>query len=111
MESPTHSLSSGQLAAMLQRQFDEEDHLLAAERADLIAAAAQFNCGSCTSTLSEESIARIEPCGHSFCRECVRGLIVSRVESRRYPVLCPTCTAGSGKNRQESIGSYVSVIK
>ena len=115
MESPTHSLSSDQLATKLQHQFDEEDHLLAAERADLIAAAAQqqrlFDCGSCTSTLSEESIARIEPCGHPFCRECVRGLIVSRIESHRYPVLCPTCAAGSGKNRQESIGSYVLVIK
>jgi len=98
---------------MLQRQFDEEDRRLAAERAELVAAAEKqcvFNCGMCMGTLPEESIARIDPCGHSFCRECVRELIVSQIESRRFPVLCPTCTAGSGSSRPESIGSYVSII-
>ena len=98
---------------MLQRRFDEEDHLLAAERAELAAAAAEeqqrvFDCGVCMGTLPEESIARIDPCGHSFCRECVRGLIVSHMESRRFPVLCPMCMAEPGKNRPESIGRYVS---
>ena len=112
MEYPTLSLTSDQLAIMLQRRFDEEDRLLAAERAELAAAAeAQqhvFDCGVCMHTLPEESIARIEPCGHSFCRGCVRGLIVSHVESHRFPVLCPTCTAEPDKNRPESVGSYVS---
>jgi hypothetical protein len=70
-----------------------------------------FNCGMCMGTLPEESIARIEPCGHSFCRECARGLIVAQIESRRFPVLCPTCTAGPGSSsRPASIGSYVSII-
>jgi hypothetical protein len=112
-ESATDSLSSRQLAAMLQRQFDEEDHLLVAERAELLAAAGQqrvFDCGVCFDTLPEESIACIDPCGHSFCRECIREFIVSQIESRRFPVLCPTCTAGPGNNRPESIGSYVSII-
>lgn len=113
MEYPTYSLTSSQLAVMLQRRFDEENRLLAAERAELAAAAAEaqqrvFDCGVCMDTLPDESIARIEPCGHSFCRECVRGLIVSHVESRRFPVLCPTCTAEPDKNRPESVGSYVS---
>jgi hypothetical protein len=113
-ESATDSLSSRQLAAMLQRQFDEEDHLLVAERAELLAAAEQqrmFDCGVCLDTLPEDSIACIDPCGHSFCRECVRGFIVSQIESRRFPVLCPTCTAGPGNNRPESTGSYVSNIR
>ena len=79
---------------MLQSQFDEEDRMLAAERAKLATAAQNvFDCGVCMDTLPEESIARIDPCGHSFCRECVRSLIVSQIESRRFPVLCPTCTA------------------
>jgi hypothetical protein len=79
---------------MLQFQFDEEDRMLAAERVGLTAAAQHvFDCGVCMDTLPEDSIARIEPCGHSFCRECVRSLIVSQIESRRFPVLCPTCTA------------------
>ncbi|KAN0119147.1 hypothetical protein V8E52_004594 [Russula decolorans] len=104
---PTDTLSSRHLAAMLQRQFYEEDYLLAAEHADLLAAAEQqrvFDCGVCLDTLPEESIARIDPCGHSFCRECVRGLVASQIELRRYPVLCPTCTAEPENNRPESIG-------
>ena len=104
---------SRQLAVMLQYQFDEEAHLLATERAELLAAAEQqrvFDCGVCLDTLSEEFIARIDPCGHSFCRECIRGLITSQIESRRFPVFCPTCTAEPANNRPESIGSYVSFV-
>ncbi len=113
MESSTSSLTSSQLAVMLQRQFDEEDHLLAVERAELLAMVEQqrvFDCGVCMDTLPEESIARIEPCGHSFCRECVRGFIVSQIESRRFPIPCPTCTAEPENNRPEYIGSYVSTM-
>ena len=99
---------------MLQRQFDEEDHLLVAERAELLAAAEQqrvFDCGVCLDTLPEESIARLDPCGHTFCRECIRGFIVLQIESRRFPVLCPTCTADIGNKRLDSTGSYVSIIR
>ena len=114
MESATDSLSSRRLAAMLQSQFDdEEDHLLATEHAGLLTAAEQqhvFDCGVCLDTLPEESVVRIEPCGHSFCKECVRGLIASQIESRRFPVLCPTCTAEPENYRPESIGSYASFI-
>ncbi|KAF8491336.1 hypothetical protein F5888DRAFT_1058472 [Russula emetica] len=81
---------------------------------NLLAAAEQqrvFDCRVCLDTLPEESIARIDPCGHSFCRECIRGFIVSQIESRRFPVLCPTCTAGPGNIRPESTGSYVSIIR
>ncbi|KAN0116419.1 hypothetical protein V8E52_005800 [Russula decolorans] len=63
-ESATDPLSSRQLAAILQRQFHEEDHLLVAERAELLAAAEQhrvFDCGVCLDTLPEESIPRIDP--------------------------------------------------
>jgi hypothetical protein len=95
-----------QLAAFLQAQFDEEDRALAAERAELAAAAQRvFDCGVCMDTLPEDSIAPIEPCGHPFCRECVRGLIVSKIESRRFPVLCPTCTAEPGNGSESVIGS------
>jgi hypothetical protein len=101
MESPAHSLSSSQLAAMLQRQFDEEDRLLAAERAELVAAAAEqqrvFDCGVCMDTLPEESVVRIEPCGHSFCGECVRGLIMSRIESRHFPVCVQRVRQGQAR--------------
>jgi len=97
--------SSRELAAILQFQFDEENRLLLAERADLAAAAQRvFDCAVCMDTLPEESIAQIDPCGHPFCRDCIRGLIESQIESRRFPVLCPACTAEPGNN-SESIGS------
>ena len=109
--SPTLSEATGSstdsdylLAAILQSQLDEEDYLLVTKKQCV------FDCGVCLETLPEDSIARIDPCGHSFCRECVRGLIVSQIESRRFPVLCPTCTAEPANNRPESIGSYVSFI-
>jgi hypothetical protein len=89
----------------LQAQFDEENRLLFAERAELEAAAQRvFDCGVCMDTLPEEWIAPIDPCGHAFCRDCVRGFVASQIESRRFPVLCPTCTAEPGNN-PESIGS------
>ncbi|KAI0297436.1 hypothetical protein BC826DRAFT_933608, partial [Russula brevipes] len=61
-------------------------------------------------TLPEDSIAPIEPCGHPFCRECIRGFIVSKIESRRFPVLCPTCTAESGNGSESAIGSMSLVL-
>jgi len=100
----TAPYSSRELAAILQFQFDEENRLLLAERAELAAAAQRvFDCAVCMDTLPEESMARIDPCGHPFCRDCVRGLIESQIESRRFPVLCPACTAGPG-NDSEAIG-------
>jgi len=105
--SPSDAVSSRELAALLQLQFDEEDRLLAAERAELAAAAQNvFDCGVCMDTLPEDSIARIEPCGHSFCRECVREFVATQIQSRRFPVLCPTCTAGRANN-SESIGKVM----
>ena len=90
---------------MLQAQFDEEDRMLAAERAELADTAQHvFDCGVCMDTLPDDSIARIDPCGHSFCRDCVRSLVVSQIESRRFPVLCPTCTA-ERQNGAEETGS------
>ena len=113
-------LSSAELAAILQSQFDEEDRMLAAERAELVADVQHvFDCGVCMDTLPEDSIARIDPCGHSFCRECVRSFVVSQIESRHFPVLCPTCTAertngteetGSKPDRTRVIVSLIDLI-
>jgi hypothetical protein len=96
---------------MLQRQFDEEDRRLAAERAELVAAAEKqrvFNCGMCMDTLPEESIARIEPCGHSFCRECVRELIVSQIESRRFPVSLVSNVYGGARQQPPRVDRELS---
>jgi len=63
---------------------------LAAVRAELAAAAWRLvYCVVCMDNLPEKSMMRIDPCGHSFCRDCVRGLIVSQIESRRFPRFLP----------------------
>jgi len=49
--------------------------------------------------MPEDSVARPDPCRHPFCRECMREYVSSRLEEHRFPILCPTCTAGKGKGK------------
>ena len=82
---------NGQLIRLIQRnQIDEED-MLAAERAELAAAAQRlFNhCVCCIDKLLEESFEQIEPWAHLFHRDYVRGSIVFQIELRLSPLLCP----------------------
>ncbi|TFY82539.1 hypothetical protein EWM64_g1474 [Hericium alpestre] len=46
---------------------------------------------------AEDSVARLEPCGHEFCRGCVRDYVKAKIEEHRFPVLCPICVVGKGK--------------
>ncbi|KAH9167936.1 hypothetical protein EDB89DRAFT_2074427 [Lactarius sanguifluus] len=84
----------------LQNEFDNEDRALSAERIKLSQIAQQvFECGICMEEMPEDSVARLDPCEHAFCRECMRGYVSARLEEHRFPVLCPTCTAGKGKGK------------
>lgn len=56
-----------------------------------------FTCGICLEEMPEDSIARPEPCGHTFCCECLREHVTTRLIEHRFPILCPTCTASKGK--------------
>ena len=59
-----------------------------------------FECGICMEEMPDDSIARPDPCGHDFCRDCLRGHVTARIDEHRFPILCPTCTAGSkGKGK------------
>ena len=51
--------------------------------------------------MPDDSIARPDPCGHAFCRECLRGHVAARLIEHRFPILCPTCTASKGKERKQ----------
>ncbi|KAI9434828.1 hypothetical protein H4582DRAFT_1818325 [Lactarius indigo] len=87
-------------ARRLQNEFDSEDRALSAERHKLSKNVQRvFQCGICMEDMPEDSVARPDPCGHPFCRECMRGYVSSRLEEHRFPVLCPTCTAGKGKGK------------
>ncbi|KAH8999926.1 hypothetical protein EDB86DRAFT_621847 [Lactarius hatsudake] len=87
-------------AMRLQNEFDNEDRALSAERIRLSQTAQQvFECGICMEEMPEDSVARLDPCEHAFCRECMRGYVSTRLEEHRFPVLCPTCAASKGKGR------------
>jgi hypothetical protein len=64
-----------------------------------------FECGICMEEMPDDSIARPDPCGHAFCRECLRGHVTARLDEHRFPILCPTCTAGKGKGKGATSGT------
>ena len=106
-ESSTDSLSLRQLTVMLQRQLDEEDHcarsflLLRSNNACLTA--------ECVWTRFQNNRSRVSILADTrFVGNAFVGFIVSQIDSRRFPVLCPTCTAEPGNIRPESIENYVS---
>jgi hypothetical protein len=84
----------------LQREYDAEDHALAVQRNELSKAAQRvFQCGICMDDMPEDSMACPDSCGHMFCRECLRRHVSTRLEEHRFPILCPTCTAGQGNGK------------
>ena len=56
-----------------------------------------FTCGVCFDEQPEDFITRIETCDHQFCRDCIQGHVKSKLQERRFPVMCPSCmTSQSG---------------
>ena len=91
-------LDSVMYALRLQNEFNNEDRALSAQRAELAKSAQRlFVCGICLDEMPDDSVARPDPCGHTFCRECLRGHVSARIDEHRFPVLCPSCTANKGK--------------
>jgi hypothetical protein len=93
-------------ALLLQNEFDKEDRTLSAQRTQLAKSAQQlFECGICMEDMPDDSIARPDPCGHTFCRECLRQHVTTRLNEHRFPILCPSCTAGKGKAKEAAGGA------
>jgi hypothetical protein len=93
-------------AMRLQHEFDNEDRALSAQRAQLAKSTQRlFECGICLEEMPDDSIARPDPCGHTFCRECLRGHVSSRLNEHRFPELCPTCTADKCKGKGTAGGT------
>ncbi|KAI0796933.1 hypothetical protein C8Q75DRAFT_802600 [Abortiporus biennis] len=90
--------SDAQLAAKTQREFEEEDNRLRREAQSLQSVVpATFNCGICLEEHTEYMIARIQPCKHSFCRDCIRSHIRAKIGEHRFPILCPICSTERNK--------------
>jgi Ring finger domain len=95
-------------AMRLQREFDEENRALSAQRTDLAKSAQRvFKCSICMEEMPVDSIARVDTCGHTFCRECLREYVATRLDEHRFPILCPTCTANKGKGKGKTGGTYM----
>ena len=92
-----------EIAANLQAQFDQEDQRLANERKRLLQLNRTFECRVCFDTLQEDYIAKINGCGHFFCRDCLRRHVKATVDGRRYPITCPACVADNVKRPTSKI--------
>lgn len=93
------------LAEKFQLEFYHENQILAAERARLVSIApTTFTCGVCFDEQPEDYVALIEGCQHRLCRDCLREYIRSKLQERRYPILCPLCTADA--TREDVGGTY-----
>jgi len=94
-------------ALRLQREYDDENCALSVQRTQLAKSIQRlFECSICMEEMPVDSIARIDSCGHTFCRECLRGHVSARIDEHRFPVLCPTCTANKGKGKEKASGAY-----
>ena len=89
-------------AMRLQHEFDTEDRALdvpVPRSRPTKVTRRLFVCGICLEEMPNDSIARPDPCGHTICRECLRGYVAACLNERRFPILCPTCTADKGKGK------------
>jgi hypothetical protein len=84
----------------------DEDSSLSPRRAEPARSTKRLlACGICLEEMPEDSIARPDPCGHTFCRECLREHVTTRLGEHRFPILCPTCTASKGKGKGAAGGT------
>ncbi|KAJ7485763.1 hypothetical protein FB451DRAFT_1027677, partial [Mycena latifolia] len=59
-----------------------------------------FDCAVCQDSHSVEDVIRVEPCGHTFCRDCMTGHVRSKLTDRQYPIPCPNCLASNMVDEQ-----------
>ena len=77
---------------VLQQCFDEEVGHLRAQTGKLVEyTQRQFQCRICMEDQPDDFVARLDPCGHSFCRTCIKDYIGAKIEEHHFPVLCPVC--------------------
>jgi hypothetical protein len=89
-------------AVRQQLEFDEEDRRLQNEQRELAnLVQPTFHCGICLETCAEDDVARVHPCAHAFCRNCMKSYISSMLKEPRFPIFCPNCTSESS-NREPS---------
>ncbi|KAJ7739808.1 hypothetical protein B0H16DRAFT_59614 [Mycena metata] len=81
-----------------QREFEEEDARLTAERATLQKDVRPiFECGVCFDKYLEDYVSRVADCSHGFCRDCMKGYVISKLKDKLYPIFCPMCVTDNAR--------------
>ncbi|KAJ6609457.1 hypothetical protein B0H10DRAFT_2438513 [Mycena sp. CBHHK59/15] len=81
-----------------QREFEEEDSRLLAERAALqMTVQRVFDCGVCFDKYPEDYVARVAGCAHPFCRECLKSYVVIKLGDKLFPIVCPMCVTDTAR--------------
>ncbi|KAF8645632.1 hypothetical protein AX16_007714 [Volvariella volvacea WC 439] len=57
-----------------------------------------FDCAVCFDEHPLHDIARVDGCDHLFCRDCLRKYVVSKIEERRFPIMCAVCAVKDVKD-------------
>ncbi|TBU32933.1 hypothetical protein BD311DRAFT_775091 [Dichomitus squalens] len=87
------------LASQLQRAYNEENRQLAQQLRHLKEIQPTFfDCGICFERHQDDHLARVMPCGHSYCRPCLRAYAVSKINEHHFPIVCPSCVADRGRS-------------
>jgi FtsZ-binding cell division protein ZapB len=95
-------------ALRLQREFEEENYQLIVQGKALQAnAQATFKCSVCMDECPEDSIARVEPCRHAFCRDCARQYVSVKIKEHCFPIICPECATQKDKLSEGVIDSFL----
>ncbi|KAG8680997.1 hypothetical protein FRC09_017830 [Ceratobasidium sp. 395] len=100
----TDVLSPDTLMALnLQEEYDAEDRLFAhlAPESQL---GRSFDCGICFETFHSDALAPMDGCDHPYCRECMLGYVQAKLDSRSFPMPCPTCQSARGGETQGTVG-------
>jgi hypothetical protein len=84
----------------LQHENDEWGRAPSVQRNEVVMSGqGGLECAICMDEMPVDSMARIDSCGHAFCRDCLRGHVAARLDERKFPILCPTCACGTTKGK------------
>jgi len=66
-----------------------------------------FECRVCMEKQPEDYVTLLDPCGHKFCRPCIKNYVRSKLTDHCFPILCPVCMTGRPEG---NIGMVTNVI-
>ncbi|KAF7370313.1 RING-type domain-containing protein [Mycena sanguinolenta] len=85
-------------AQAMQYEFEQEDAQLVRQQVALQKQAQLlFDCGVCLDKWPEDYVCRIQDCTHAFCRDCMKGYVVSKLQDKLYPIFCPMCVTDQAR--------------